>query len=71
MRIDASAARVAAIGSNLTHLDPDRVLERGYSIAKTAAGAVVRDASQLSKGDALKLTFARGAADATVKKTEP
>ena len=70
-RIDASAARVAAIGSNLTHLDPDRVLERGYSIAKTAAGAVVRDASQLSKGDALKLTFARGAAEATVKKTDP
>jgi len=43
------------------------VLERGYSITETADSRVVRDGSQLALGEELKITFARGWADAQVK----
>jgi exodeoxyribonuclease VII large subunit len=69
VRIDVAAARLAAIDSHLKHLNPQLVLERGYSIAVDADGAVVRDAAQLSPGDALKVKFAHGSAQAEVKNT--
>ena len=65
-RIEIAAAAVAAAGSHLRHLSPQHVLDRGYSIAETAAGAIVRDASTLSAGDDLKITFAKGWASAEV-----
>ena len=65
--VDSAAARLGAIDSHLKHLNPALVLERGYSIATDAAGAVVRDAAQLSGGDELKVTFARGSAETQVK----
>jgi len=64
--VDSAAARLVALDSHLKHLNPALVLERGYSIATDAAGAVVRDAAQLSGGDALKVTFARGSAETQV-----
>jgi exonuclease VII large subunit len=43
------------------------VLDRGYSITETAAGAIVRDGSRLTIGEVLKITFASGSAAAEVK----
>ena len=68
-RVDALASRLAALDSHLKHLNPDLVLERGYSIAATADGAIVHDASQVKAGDALTVTFARGAAETQVTRT--
>ena len=51
----------------LQALSPLAVLERGYSIARAADGTVVRDADSLRIGDALRLTFARGAAAVRVE----
>jgi exodeoxyribonuclease VII large subunit len=68
-RVEAAAARLVALESHLKHLNPDRVLERGYSIATTVAGAIVHDAAQVKAGDALTVTFARGGADTEVKRT--
>ena len=51
----------------LQALSPLAVLERGYSIARAADGTVVRDADSLRIGDALRLTFAHGAAAVRVE----
>jgi exodeoxyribonuclease VII large subunit len=69
VRVETAAAKLVALESHLKHLNPDLVLERGYSIATTAAGAIVHDASKVKPGDALTVTFARGAADTEVKRT--
>lgn len=67
MRVENAVSRVASIESHLKHLNPHRVLERGYSIAVDASGTVVRDAERLAAGDLLDVTFARGVARAEVK----
>jgi exodeoxyribonuclease VII large subunit len=68
-RLDSTAARLTSLESHLKHLNPDLVLERGYSIAMTASGVIVHDAARLAAGEEINLTFARGSADAEVKRT--
>src|SRR6185503_14591140 len=60
--LSGCAARLAKMHSSLTHLNPHSVLERGYSIAETLGGKIVRAAEQVVTGELLRLTFARGAA---------
>jgi len=55
--------RSAALG----HLNPQAVLERGYSIVRDAKGSVVRDTGALVPGDPVVLTLARGEADARIE----
>ena len=71
----AAPQRLAALGENLTrlslglaHLDPAAVLERGYAIARTRDGSVVRASAALRPGDPLELSFARGGATVRVEK---
>jgi exodeoxyribonuclease VII large subunit len=61
-------SRVTAIAASLQHLDPTRVLSRGYAIVRAADGTVVRSGSTLSSGDALDLTLGEGGASVTVDK---
>ena len=68
-RLRRDVLRVESLGRNLAHLDPERVLERGYAIVARRGGPVVTDAALLAPGDALSITLARGAAEATVTKT--
>jgi exodeoxyribonuclease VII large subunit len=60
--------RVARAEAHIDALNPQRVLERGYSIAETADGAVVRDAAVLNAGDLLNIRFARGQVESEVKR---
>ena len=46
--------------AHLTHLNPESVLERGYSIAYAADGTVVRDSDQIKVGDTIRVAFAKG-----------
>ncbi len=64
----AAAERVTGVRSHLLHLNPQRVLERGYSITETADGAIIRDSAQLSEEQELKVTLARGWAGVRVKR---
>lgn len=57
-----SIERVRTLETSLAHLNPQSVLERGYTLARTPGGAVVRDSASLSPGDEIELTFARGSA---------
>ena len=62
-------AHVARLQASLEHLNPQRVLERGYSVARTADGSVVTRAAQVEAGDALSLSFADGQAAVRVEQS--
>jgi exodeoxyribonuclease VII large subunit len=66
-RLDTLAARVKSMAAHLAHLNPQSVLERGYSMVETADGNIVRASSELAPEDEVKLTFARGWARARIK----
>lgn len=63
-------ARVENAAQHLVLLDPKQVLSRGYSLVQDANGSVVSNAGQLKVGAELHITFAKGWADAEVKKLE-
>jgi exodeoxyribonuclease VII large subunit len=60
-------ARLRRWAANLAHLNPQSVLERGYSIVAREDGAIVRSAAEVQTGERLRLAFARGAARARVE----
>jgi exonuclease VII large subunit len=47
------------------------VLDRGYALVYDDSGTLIKAAKSLHPGDALRLRFAEGQADATVVDTEP
>jgi exodeoxyribonuclease VII large subunit len=59
--------RLASLRNALTHLDPTRVLARGYSIVRDAEGHVRRSSVGLAAGAELDVTFAEGGAAVTVR----
>ncbi len=63
----ARQTRLELLGARLKLLDSANTLARGYAIAADAQGRIVRDAAQLSAGEALQLRFARGSAVAVVR----
>lgn len=71
LRLQKQNAALNAAESMLRSLSPLAVLDRGYAIARNAAGEVITDASALKPGDAMHLRLARGAVDTEVKKTHP
>lgn len=68
--IERRALRLDAARAALAHLDPQAVLGRGFAIARTADGHIVRDAAGLDTGTTLALTFARGTADVEVVRVD-
>ncbi|MGB9128551.1 MAG: exodeoxyribonuclease VII large subunit, partial [Thiobacillus sp.] len=60
---------LARLTSSLTHLNPEGVLARGYSIVQLENGAVVQDAATLNVGDTVGIRFHRGQARAKVEST--
>jgi exodeoxyribonuclease VII large subunit len=62
---------VQELAQNLQHLNPQNVLERGYSLVQTEDGSVVRNSAELNTGDKLQLTFSQGGADAAVTRVRP
>jgi exodeoxyribonuclease VII large subunit len=69
--LERSAARCASLGASLSHLDPARVLERGYSIVQKPDGRIVSDSAALLAGESVGLRFAKGGADARIESTYP
>jgi exodeoxyribonuclease VII large subunit len=65
-QLAGAAAKLMALGASLNQLDPGAVLARGYALAIGPDGRAVRNAADLSPGDALRLAFARGSAVVTV-----
>lgn len=54
---------------NLTHLNPQAVLTRGYAFVQNKLGTIISSSQQLRQGDDVTLTFGAGSAQATIDKT--
>jgi exodeoxyribonuclease VII large subunit len=67
-RLDNFAAQLAQLKSSLASLNPGAVLERGYSLTRTAKGDVVVDASRVGEGEVLTTTLAKGWIESEVRK---
>jgi len=62
--------RFGLAAASLDALSPLGVLQRGYAIAQTEDGKLLRDASSISIGDGVKVRLARGGIKATVNEVE-
>ncbi len=66
-RHEATLYRLAA---SLQHLNPEAVLERGFSMVRTGKGKIVRSSAEISPNEDISITFAHGSAAARVTRTE-
>jgi exodeoxyribonuclease VII large subunit len=69
-RLARDNAALGSLGQQLQHLSPLAILERGYAIVQTPAGAVVRDAAQTAANDRLNVRLHRGRLGVRVEDTE-
>lgn len=58
--------RFAVLLGKLNALSPLAVMERGYSVVKTAGGAIIKSASQIAVNDNINIEFANGSAVCSV-----
>jgi exodeoxyribonuclease VII large subunit len=57
------------LSQNLTHLNPQAVLTRGYAFVQNKLGTIITSSQQIKQGDEVRLTFEHGSADATISRT--
>jgi len=62
--------RLASHAAHLRALGPEQTLARGYAIVRDEQGGIVRQARSLQAGARLDLSFAEGAAQASVTAVE-
>lgn len=60
LRVERAEERLHRIGSLLRALGPESAFERGFSIALTDDGRIIRSAAQVSKGDCVRTKFKDG-----------
>ena len=68
--VDRYYARYVAAVSKLDAMSPLKVLTRGYSVAQTAQGEVLRSVSQVEIGERISITLSNGKLSATVMNKE-
>lgn len=64
-KIDNSEKNLLSLASSLEAMSPLKVLSRGYTLV-TSDGGLVKNASELSEGDKIEISFRDGSADAVV-----
>jgi len=65
--LDLHANRLAQLEAGLGHLNPQAVLERGYSIVAGEGGGIVRSAADVHAGERVHMTFGEGSAQARIE----
>lgn len=68
--IDRNNARYIAAVSKLDAMSPLKVLTRGYSMAQTESGQVLRSVSQVEPGERIRISLSDGKLSATVMQKE-
>jgi exodeoxyribonuclease VII large subunit len=56
------------LNQNLSHLNPQAVLTRGYAFVQNKLGLIITSSQQLQHDDEVKLTFGVGSANALIEK---
>jgi exodeoxyribonuclease VII large subunit len=65
-----SQHRLGTLVGRLDSLSPLAVLGRGYSLTRTRAGEVVRDATRVGAGDTVEVLLSRGSLECRVERTK-
>jgi exodeoxyribonuclease VII large subunit len=68
--LERQQAKLTSLQQHLQHLDPTKVLARGYSMVRDENGKIVVDSEQVAKGAMLNVTFARGWVRTEVKEKD-
>ncbi len=68
--LDERRANLARFAAALAHLNPQAVLERGYSLVTDEHGVIVRDSRTLEPNARIAVCFRHGRAEATVVATQ-
>ncbi len=68
-RLERRRMSLRAAHDALRALSPSATLERGYAVARTADGGILRDAASVAVGDSLQVIVARGRVDTRVERT--
>ena len=68
-RLEPESRHLDAVAARVRSLDPVHTMARGWSITRTADGAVVRRAEDLVPGATITTTFAQGSARSRVEET--
>jgi exodeoxyribonuclease VII large subunit len=68
-RLEPELRHIDAVAARVRLLDPVHTMARGWSITRTADGAVVRSAGELAPGTTITTTFAQGSARSRVEET--
>ena len=66
-RLERRRMRIASTADALRALSPRATLERGYAVARTSDGRIVRDPTTLAPGEALQVLVERGTVDTRVE----
>ena len=70
LALDERRANLARFAAALAHLNPQAVLERGYSLVTDEHGVIVRDSRTLEPNARIAVCFRHGRAEATVVATQ-
>ncbi len=68
-RLERRRLALAAANDTLRTLSPVATLERGYAVARTEDGGIVRDPASVGPGDPLHVIVARGTVETRVERT--
>jgi len=66
-RLERTRSALGGLERQLRALGPQAVLERGYSLTRTAGGALVRDAGQVAQGAVVRTQVASGSFESVVR----
>ena len=67
-RILRRRMQLDSLADGMRALSPSATLERGYAVARTADGRILRDPAAVSAGDPLRVTVARGTVETRVER---
>ena len=65
-RLRTGRNRTASLGEKLSAMNPEAVLERGYTLIRTEEGRVASSAAEIREGDRVELAFRDGTATAEI-----
>ena len=67
-RLEKYQEQIKSYKQNLSHLNPNEILSRGYSIILNQNKKIINNASAMSVSDKIKIKFHKGKAEANITK---